>query len=102
MDVLEQLYKKGFYVDNLDPVLTAKAIHSETVVYNDLGERELELLRLCCSGLSYAEIADKIHISKRTLENDIKVLFNKLSVSTRSGLVAFAMLNSLGGEWMRA
>ena len=50
--------------------------------------REAEVLRLLITGLTSAEIADKLFVSQRTVETHIYNVFRKCSVSNRVELVA--------------
>ena len=52
-------------------------------------------LRLVCSEMSYKDIADKLFIAPRTVDNYRNALFEKLKVRTRVGLVMFAIKNGL-------
>lgn len=54
---------------------------------NILSIRELEILQLVAEGLSNKEIAEKIHISRYTVECHIKHIYRKLSVSGRAKAV---------------
>ena len=55
-----------------------------------LSERELEVLRLVASGMTNREIADKLHISEKTVARHISNIFNKLDLSSRSAATAYA------------
>lgn len=56
----------------------------------ELKERELEFLTLCYSDLRYDEIAEKMDITNRTIEEYRLQLFKKLNIKTRAGLAVFA------------
>ncbi|GGB23462.1 response regulator transcription factor [Puia dinghuensis] len=60
-----------------------------------LSEREIEFLRLTCTELSYKEIADKMGVSPRTVDGYRDILFEKLSLKTRVGLVLYAIRTGL-------
>lgn len=60
-----------------------------------LNEREREFLRHACSELSYKEIADKMHLSPRTIDDYRQALFSKLKVHSRVGLVMYAIRNGI-------
>jgi len=60
-----------------------------------LTERELELLQLMASEMTYKEIADKMCLSPKTVENHREKICEKLQVKTRVGLVMYAMKNGL-------
>ncbi len=56
-----------------------------------LTAREVEVLRLVVQGLPYAEIADKLVISRRTVNAHVTSIFSKLGVTTRAAATRFAI-----------
>ncbi len=60
-----------------------------------LNEREREFLRWTCSELSYKEIAEKMFVSPRTVDDYRQGLFAKLKVHSRVGLVMYAIKNGI-------
>ncbi|HTF30751.1 MAG TPA: helix-turn-helix transcriptional regulator [Flavitalea sp.] len=60
-----------------------------------LSEKEKELLRWICSEMTYKDIAAKMFVSPRTLDDYRNNLFEKLKVKTRVGLVLYAIRNRL-------
>ncbi|RZL99509.1 MAG: response regulator transcription factor [Pedobacter sp.] len=60
-----------------------------------LNEREMEFLKLCCTELNYKEIADIMHLSPRTIDGYRDAVFEKLQLKTRTGLVLYAIRNSI-------
>lgn len=89
---VQGIKSSGYFVNDL---VTGKLIHQiqyghenpETLLTN----REIEFLALCCSELTYKELADKMHVSPRTIDGYRDALFEKLSVRSRTGLVLFAI-----------
>lgn len=61
----------------------------------DISDRELEVLKLICEGLTTTEIAEKIFLSPRTVEGHRLRMLEKLGVKNTAGLVAFAIRNGL-------
>jgi DNA-binding CsgD family transcriptional regulator len=57
-----------------------------------LSERELEIIALVAVGLTNQEIAEKLEISKRTVDNHISNILTKTRTDNRVGLVRWAML----------
>ena len=55
-----------------------------------LTARELEVLRLISSGLSNQAIAERLCISEHTLRNHLTSIYEKLGVSSRLELWAYA------------
>ncbi len=60
-----------------------------------LNEKEREFLRWTCSELSYKDIAGKLFVSPRTVDDYRQSLFNKLKVNSRVGLVMYAIKNGI-------
>ena len=60
-----------------------------------LNEKEREFLRLTCTELSYKDIAGKMFVSPRTVDDYRQSLFNKLEVHSRVGLVMYAIRNGI-------
>lgn len=56
-----------------------------------LSEREYEFLRLVCSEMTYREIAAEMGMSARAADGYRDTLFHKLGVSTRVGMVLYAI-----------
>jgi HD-GYP domain-containing protein (c-di-GMP phosphodiesterase class II) len=61
----------------------------------DLTERQVEVLRLVSRGLSNAEIADRLVLSRRTVEHHVQDIYLKIGASTRAGAAMFAMQHGL-------
>lgn len=60
-----------------------------------LTEREVQLLQLMCTEMTYKEIADKLHVSPRTVDVYRDNLFAKLNVKSRAGLILKAIKMNL-------
>ena len=58
-------------------------------------ERELTFMKLACTELTYKEIADKMFLSPKTIDGYRDVLFSKLNVKNRVGLVMYAIKNKI-------
>lgn len=56
----------------------------------DFNEREKAILHEVEKGLTNQEIADHLHLSKRSIEYSLTAIFNKLNVSTRTEAVLIA------------
>ena len=115
-----RLGAKGYLLKNTDPkelkealdaVMNKNVYLSEYVsgklvsgLHNDpdedlkpavLNEKEREFLRWTCSELSYKDIAEKMFLSYRTIDDYRQSLFNKLKVHSRVGLVMYAIKNKI-------
>ncbi|MCB9195805.1 MAG: response regulator transcription factor [Flavobacteriales bacterium] len=60
-----------------------------------LTERELEILKEICDGLTSKEIGDKLFVSHRTVETHKKNLMQKFNVNTTGKLISLAIKNRL-------
>ena len=70
------------------------ATHSEEPD-EGLSARELEVLPLICQGMSNQEIADKLFISKRTVDKHRANILLKTGCKNTASLVVYAIKNSL-------
>ncbi len=61
----------------------------------ELTEREIEVLRLVATGMSYKEIAAELFISHRTVQNHVQNTLTKLHMHNRVELVRFAIARGL-------
>jgi DNA-binding NarL/FixJ family response regulator len=55
-----------------------------------LTNRQLEVVRLIAEGLSNDEIADRLFLSKKTVEHHVSAIYSKLGVKTRTKAVKIA------------
>lgn len=60
-----------------------------------LSEREVEVLQQICQGLSNHEIADKLHISKRTVDKHRANLLEKTGSKNTANLIMFALKHKM-------
>ena len=60
-----------------------------------LTEREVEVLRLVARGLTNAEIADELGLSKKTIAHHLTHIFNKTTSENRTAAVTFAFRHGL-------
>jgi DNA-binding NarL/FixJ family response regulator len=60
-----------------------------------LTERETEVLRFVAKGLSAKQIAQKLSLSHRTVENHVQATFRKLQVANRVELTRYAIEHGL-------
>ena len=63
-----------------------------------LTERETEVLRLVAKGLSYKQIAERLVLSHRTVQNHVQNTLNKLQLHNRVELVRYAIEQGLDDE----
>jgi DNA-binding NarL/FixJ family response regulator len=63
-----------------------------------LTERETEVLRLVAKGLSYKQIAERLVLSHRTVQNHVQNTLRKLQLHNRVQLVRYAIEQGLDEE----
>jgi DNA-binding NarL/FixJ family response regulator len=63
-----------------------------------LTERETEVLRLVAKGLTYKQIAERLVLSHRTVQNHVQNVLGKLHLHTRYELVRYAVRKGLDTE----
>lgn len=97
-DAIKIVHEKGiFYTD----LVTQSLLNIKTEekfmyeLHENLKDRELEFIKLACSELTYREIADKMHLSPRTIDGYRDSVFVKLNVKTRVGIVLFGIKHKL-------
>ncbi|MCE7987435.1 MAG: hypothetical protein DYG89_40220 [Caldilinea sp. CFX5] len=79
------------------PANTESAVESTHPLSTaSLTAREIEVLRLLVQGLPYAEIADKLVISRRTVNAHVTSIFSKLGVTSRAAATRIAIDHGLG------
>ena len=59
-------------------------------IKTDLSAREIEIIQLCANGMSAQQIADRLGLSRRTVEVHKSHIFEKLDLNTTADLVKYA------------
>jgi two-component system invasion response regulator UvrY len=87
---LISLLKTGMY---FSASVTTSMYHNllDTTHVPHLSEKEIQLLKLCHTDLTYREIALKLHSSERSIAGYRTNLFTKLHVKSRAELVVCAL-----------
>ena len=62
---------------------------------DELTPREVEILRLIASGLSNAQMAEKLIISPRTVHAHVRSIYSKLGITSRSSATRYAIDHKL-------
>ena len=93
LEAIKTIHTKGVYINEL---VSGKLIRSVTDEDDtEITKKELDFLKYCCSELTYKEIADKMNVSPRTVDNYREALFLKLNLKSRTGLVLYAIQNQV-------
>ena len=97
---LDDIRDKGFFMNELVSnkmlnYVTTENDKTNVGVISQLNEKEVTFLKLVCTEKTYKEIALDMNLSSRTVEGYRDNLFQKLEVTSRTGLVLFAIKNGL-------
>ena len=97
-EALDAIMDKNVYLSEFVSGKLVSGLHNDVAVEDRevvLNEKEREFLRWTCSELSYKEIAEKMFVSPRTVDDYRQSLFAKLKVHSRVGLVMYAIKNRI-------
>ena len=92
---LVEIVENGFYHTKSVTNILMKSLSGngkEEILLND---RQVTFMKHACSELTYKEIADKMCLSPKTIDGYRDVLFTKLNVKNRVGLVMYAIKNKI-------
>jgi two-component system, NarL family, invasion response regulator UvrY len=99
---LDALVEKGMYFNDLVYQNFVGNIRNQlaepmddSILLLTLKEKEKDFLRRACSDKSLKEIAAEMYLSPRTIDDYRDTLFEKLQVTSRTGLVLFAVRTGL-------
>lgn len=95
---IEEVHTSGtFDPDFLHQNLAKAKMEEDTIqaILADLKDKEIQLLKLCCTELTYKEIADRMLVSPKTVDGYRDSLFIKLGVKSRIGIAMFALKNQM-------
>ncbi|MFY9151612.1 MAG: response regulator transcription factor [Prolixibacteraceae bacterium] len=95
---LDVIYEGGsFFSSELlqNLVNSLKSSSKSKEFHTELSEREMEILILICQGMSNQEIADKLFISKRTVDKHRANILEKSESKNTAQLVVYAIKNKL-------
>lgn len=91
----EELYKALIAIHNNNVYypknILRKAASLKSTSIHAHSAAELEFTKYCCTELTYKEIADKMNVSVRTIDNYREALFKRLQLVSRTGLVLYAV-----------
>jgi len=95
---IKSIAEHDYFLNNLVTGKLIRSLQDEVKTpnaANDLTANELKFLELCCSELTYKEIATKMCLSVHTIDNYRDALFQKLDLKSRTGLVLYALKNNI-------
>jgi len=97
----DEVLTLGYYYNDLISRKIIQSVNQLTDENNNIStfakltEKEMAFIKLACSEKTYFEIAKEMFLSERTIDGYRDALFKKLNVTTRVGLVMYAIKNGL-------
>ena len=92
---LMEIAENGFYHTKNVTNLLMKSLSGNGEEEIKFKEREITFMKHACSELTYKEIAEIMCLSPKTIDGYRDVLFTKLHVKNRVGLVMYAIKNKI-------
>jgi len=95
---LDAVVNKNVYLSEYVSAKLVSGLHIDTEENSKpilLNERERDFLRWACTELTYKDIAEKMNLSPRTVDDYRQSLFTKLNVHSRVGLVMYSIRNGI-------
>lgn len=90
-DAITSVYETGYYYNELfTPGMRTSNISEDDA---PLSTQEISFLRWACTDLTHKEIAVEMQVSPRTVDGYRDSLFRKLKVTSRVGIVIYAIRN---------
>lgn len=100
IEIIDTVFHKGYYfsskqVEVMKGQLKNNIPKPQISPVLNITEREEEILRLICQQYTAEEIAEKLFISKRTVEGHKNRILDKTGAKNTAGLVIFAVQNKI-------
>jgi len=100
LEAIEKVHKTGVFFTEKDHEMLASFVKSDSPKRyfssaDSLTEREVEVLKLICSEHTNQEIAEKLFLSKRTVESHRQRILEKIDAKNTAGLVIYAISQEL-------
>jgi two-component system invasion response regulator UvrY len=94
-EAIEQVYHNGYYYNDILTPRVKNKKNSEEPNAFQVSAQELSFIRWACTEKTYKEIAEEMKISPRTIDGYRDSLFKKLNVTSRIGIVIYAIRNQI-------
>lgn len=93
---LLEIIKNGyFHTKNITNLLLRFSYGGEEVKKIKLSKKQTEFIKLACSEFTYKEIAEEMCVSPKTVDGYRDIVFSKIGVKNRIGLVMYAIKNKI-------
>lgn len=93
----QAIFGPGIAARLLDHFAGSQPQEASTEPFPELTPREREILQLLAQGQRTADIAATVHISPKTVSNNLTAIFAKLQVADRTAAIIRAREHGLGG-----
>lgn len=94
-EALLEVIENGYFHTNTIAKILVDSLRPKEGSVANLKEREIEFIQHACTEKTYREIADIMCLSPKTIEGYRDVLFDKLNLRNRTGLVIYAIKNKI-------
>lgn len=96
LEIVRTVHEQGYYflpeqVDIMRQQITSKAPKPKLDAPISITTREKEILELLCQQKTAQEIADKLYITRRTVEGHKNNLLSKTGMKNTAGLIVYAI-----------
>lgn len=100
VEAMGSVYKTGVFFSERDhqmlvAYMKAKPKNTDFNTSGNLSEREIEVTKLVCLEYTNEQIAEKLFISKRTVESHRQRILDKIGVKNTVGLVIYAITHEI-------
>ncbi|MBN2795033.1 MAG: response regulator transcription factor [Clostridia bacterium] len=96
VEAINTVFAGNKYLDkSLMNLMWQKYKKEEATVFDELSDRELEILYYVSKGNSNKEIADLLYLSEKTVKNNLTRIFKKLDVKDRVHAAVLAVQNHI-------
>lgn len=95
LKALDDTLNYGFYHSEKVTRTLVKSLNHEKLIEIDLKDKEFQFLKYACTEMTYKEIAEIMKLSPKTIDGYRDILFEKLEVKSRIGLVLYAVKHGL-------
>jgi DNA-binding NarL/FixJ family response regulator len=98
INAIKNISRYSFYINELVSEKLLRNVQDDKPLKKTgitLNTNERKFLELCCSDLTYKQIADMMNLSSHTIDNYREALFQKFGIKSRTGLVISALKNDV-------
>lgn len=95
---IQEVYEYGVFFTEKDQKMILSFLQTKKSRFEDEPEfssRELEVIELICQEYTNQEIADKLFLSKRTIDTHRQRILERIGAKNTVGLVVYAVVNQL-------